>query len=100
MMTEGATRAGETVQTERMKELSFSQAGLFLLLLFPGLVSVTVYRLIMPARELKWNDASLAALFYGAINFVLTLPFLLWLLQDHEETANSENRSPDHAVFS
>lgn len=53
--------------------------GLFLLVVFPGLVSTTIYRLIMPARALDWGNALLQGLFYSVVNFVLGLP-LLYLL--------------------
>jgi hypothetical protein len=56
-----------------------TSVGLFLLVVFPGLVSTTIYRLIMPARALDWGNALLQGLFYSAVNFVLGLPFLFWL---------------------
>jgi hypothetical protein len=71
-----------------MKDLSLSSFGLFLLLAFPGLVSAHVYRLIMPARELKWGEAAFEALFYSAVNFVLSLPVLWWLLLGYEWSVN------------
>ncbi len=61
-------------------DLSPTTAGVFLLVVFPGLVSTTIYRLIMPARALDWGNALLQGLFYSAINFVLGLPFLFWLV--------------------
>jgi hypothetical protein len=54
--------------------------GLFVLVVFPGLVSTTIYRLIMPARALDWGNALLQGLFYSAVNFVLGLPLLFWLV--------------------
>ena len=57
--------------------LSLTNAGLFLLIVFPGLISARVYRLVMPARELNWGDSILEGLFYSAINFVLALPLLM-----------------------
>ncbi len=67
-----------------MNTLSLANAGLFLLIVFPGLISVRVYRLVMPARELKWGDSILEGLFYSAINFVLGLPIMWWLLVGYE----------------
>lgn len=55
-------------------------AGLFLLLVFPGLISTTIYRLIMPARALEWGNAVVQGLFYTGVNFVLSLPILYWLV--------------------
>jgi hypothetical protein len=54
--------------------------GLFMLVVFPGLVSTTIYRLIMPSRGLEWENAILQATFYSAINFVLGLPALYLLV--------------------
>lgn len=51
----------------------FASAGLFVLVVFPGLVSTTIYRLLMPARALDWGSALLQGSFYSAINFVLGL---------------------------
>ncbi len=59
-------------------------AGLFLLLIFPGLISTTVYRLAMPARTLDWGSAVLQGLFYSAVNFVLGLPLLYLLVIGHD----------------
>lgn len=50
-----------------------ASVGLFLLVVFPGLISTTIYRLIMPARDLNWGNALMQGLFYRAINFVLGL---------------------------
>ena len=67
-----------------MNTLSLSNAGLFLLIVFPGLISARVYRLVMPARDLKWADSVLEGLFYSAINFVLGLPLLWWLVVGYQ----------------
>jgi hypothetical protein len=58
--------------------------GLFLLAVFPGLVSTTIYRLIMPARALDWGNALLQGMFYSAVNFVLGLPLLYLLVVGHD----------------
>jgi hypothetical protein len=54
--------------------------ALFLLTVFPGLISMTVYRLIMPARSVEWGNGLLQGLFYSVVNFALGLPFLFWLV--------------------
>lgn len=59
--------------------LDTNTVGLFLIVVFPGLVSTTIYRLIMPARALEWGSAILQGTFYSTVNFVLGLP-LLYLL--------------------
>jgi len=65
-----------------------TSVGLFLLVVFPGLVSTTIYRLIMPARALDWGNAFLQGLFYSAVNFVLGLPFLFWLVFGYDPLAH------------
>ncbi len=49
---------------------------LFVVFVFPGLVSMHIYRLIMPARGIKSSAAFLEASFYSIINFVIFLPVL------------------------
>jgi hypothetical protein len=53
---------------------------LFMAAIFPGLISTTVYRLLMPARAVEWASALLQGLFYSAINLVLGLPVLFLLV--------------------
>jgi len=64
--------------------LNVQTVALFLLVVFPGLVSTTIYRLIMPARVLDWGNALLQGLFYSAVNFVLGLPILYWLVVGYD----------------
>jgi hypothetical protein len=45
----------ETIQMNTT--LDAPTIGLFMLVVFPGLVSTTIYRLIMPARALEWGNA-------------------------------------------
>ena len=47
---------------------------LLILLVFPGIVSMQVYRLLMPARDLDWGNAVMEGFFYSTINLALTLP--------------------------
>lgn len=63
-----------------MSELNAVTLGLFVLVVFPGLVSTTVYRLLMPARALEWGNAIVQGLFYSAINAVLAIPVLYVLV--------------------
>ena len=57
-------------------KLDFPTVGVFMLVLFPGLISIHIYRLIMPSRSFDWGNGLLQALFYSTINFVLGLPIL------------------------
>ena len=50
---------------------------LFSIFVVPGLVSMTVYRMLMPARQLRWGDALIQGLFYSILNFILLFPALL-----------------------
>jgi hypothetical protein len=60
--------------------LDVTTVALFMLVVFPGLISINVYRLVMPARPLDWTNALLQGLFYSGTNFVLGLPILYLLV--------------------
>ncbi len=62
-----------------MDKLTLPSIGLIVLAVFPGLVSLQMYRLLMPARPLEWKDALLQGLFYSIINFVLLAPLVVFL---------------------
>lgn len=47
------------------------------LLVFPGIVSMQVYRLLMPAKGLDWGNALAEGMFYSTVNLALTLPVTL-----------------------
>lgn len=51
--------------------------SLFILLVFPGLISMRLYRLIIPQKEMDWKTALIEALFYGTINFGICLPMII-----------------------
>jgi hypothetical protein len=52
---------------------------LFMVVVFPGMISINVYRVLMPARPLDWTNAVLQGLFYSAVNFAVSLPVLYLL---------------------
>ena len=54
--------------------LSSDKLIYFIVLVFPGLVSIRVYRLLMPAKPVDWSNALLEGLFYSIINFGIFLP--------------------------
>jgi len=62
---------------------------LLLFLVFPGLVSMQVYRMIMPAYRIEWKSAILEGLFYGVINLVLLSPLVYWLMSTGAAEANA-----------
>ena len=55
---------------------------LFALFVLPGLISMAVYRLRMPARLPDRGSAIVQGLFYGALNYVLLLPLILLIHRD------------------
>jgi hypothetical protein len=61
-------------------ELNAVTIGLFIVAIFPGLVSTAVYRLLMPTRDLEWGNAMLQGLLYSTVNAALGLPVLLFLV--------------------
>lgn len=52
---------------------------LFVVFVLPGLISMQVYRLILPAKSIKWATALLEGLFYSSINYALLSP-LVWFM--------------------
>jgi Family of unknown function (DUF6338) len=67
------------------KLLSLESFRWFLILVFPGLISMHVYRLFMPARPIEWKTAILEAFFYSAVNFAICLPVIAWMFFGHAE---------------
>lgn len=64
----------------------------FIVFVVPGLVSISVYRLLMPARRLDWSSALPQGLFYSSINFVVLLPLIAF--------AGSESFREQHGFLS
>jgi hypothetical protein len=58
-------------------DLNIDALKLFVAIVLPGLISMQVYRLVMPARPLDWDNAVLEGLFYSLLNLILSLP-ILW----------------------
>jgi hypothetical protein len=57
--------------------LTPSNLALFALFVLPGLISMAVYRLRMPARLPDWGSALVQGLFYSSLNYVLLLPAII-----------------------
>jgi hypothetical protein len=55
--------------------------ALFALFVLPGLISMAIYRLRMPARQVEWAESLVQGLFYSSINYVLLLPLILFISQ-------------------
>ena len=66
---------------------------IFIAFIFPGLISMHIYRLLMPARVIAWNTALLEGLFYSVINLALVLPLFI-------STYNAEFINDHPAYFS
>lgn len=62
--------------------LDINSVRFFIVLIFPGLVSMRIYRLLMPARPVDWSNALVEGLFYSIINFALLLPLILFIHKD------------------
>ena len=62
--------------------LDLDTLGLLVVFVLPGLVSMQVYRLLMPAKDVAWSEAVLQAFSYSAVNFAALFPlaytFLRW----------------------
>jgi hypothetical protein len=58
-------------------KLTISQLLLLLtFIVFPGLVSMHVYRLIFPTKAIEWQNAILEASFWGTVNFLVASPLI------------------------
>jgi hypothetical protein len=56
---------------------AFDAVVLFVVFIFPGLISIHIYRLHLPARDIDWKNVITEALFYSCLNFALCLPILV-----------------------
>ncbi len=56
---------------------NLDQYILFILLVLPGFISMKIYRLLMPAKEIDWKNSIVEAIFYSSINFALILPVII-----------------------
>lgn len=62
----------------------FPTVGLYMLVVFPGLISINIYRMMMPSRALDWGNSLLQGLFYSTVNFVLGLPIVFALVVGYD----------------
>ncbi len=56
---------------------SLDKFVLFIILVLPGLISMHIYRLFIPAKDIDWKNSIFEALFYSSINFGLLLPLII-----------------------
>lgn len=59
--------------------LNIDSIKIFILFVFPGLISMHVYRLYMPASSINWSTAILEGLFYSSVNFGLLFPLIIYI---------------------
>lgn len=59
---------------------SLDALGTLLVFVWPGVLALQVYRLIMPARPLEWKDVLAQGLFYSVINYLLLFPAAVFVL--------------------
>lgn len=64
------------------KLLTSDNIQLFILAVFPGLISMHIYRLFLPAKAIDWKTAIVEGMFYSAVNFALCFPILALVSQD------------------
>jgi hypothetical protein len=55
--------------------------AIFLAFVWPGLLAVNVYRLVIPGPRLEWKDSITQGLFFTGITYLLTFPLVLFLAQ-------------------
>lgn len=58
--------------------MSENNAYLFLLLVLPGFIALSVYDLFIPARERTAATSFFLGISYGSVNLVLTWPLIFW----------------------
>jgi hypothetical protein len=51
-------------------------------LIWPGLVAMHVYRLIIPAGRIDWSQGLLQGFFFTVINYLLGFPLVLYVLNE------------------
>ena len=50
--------------------------GAILGLVWPGLVSIQVYRLLVPSRRFDWGQALVQGFFFTVVNYLLLFPLV------------------------
>ncbi|WP_028316007.1 DUF6338 family protein [Desulfatibacillum aliphaticivorans] len=66
----------------------FNSLPLFVLLVFPGLISLHIYRLLMPTKDVDWKTVTFEGLFYSALNFALCLPLIIYTHTNNYPSTN------------
>ncbi len=61
---------------------------LVLLFVLPGLISMQVYRLVLPSEKIDWSNAILQGGFFSAINYAILSPLIWAIHQNNFPTTN------------
>jgi hypothetical protein len=67
-----------------VNDLSLANIPLFIIFVFPGLLSLKVYGLIIASDKQNWSNAILEGLFFSILNFVLLSPVIYYLSKAKE----------------
>lgn len=62
-------------------DLDLFTVALLFVFVVPGLVSVTIYRQLVPGPTIRWGEALVQGFFYSSINLILLAPLLIWSLR-------------------
>jgi hypothetical protein len=55
--------------------------GAILGLVWPGLISIHVYKLLIPSQRIDWGQAVLQGFFFTVINYLLLFPLVVFVLR-------------------
>lgn len=61
--------------------LDINTVQLFVVFVVPGLVSMLVYRLVMPSRATEWSEALIGGLLFSSINLIVLWPLISIVLR-------------------
>ncbi len=61
---------------------TLDNAWLFMLFVVPGFISIHIYKLLMPTKDVDWKNSIIEATFYGALNFAISLPVIIPINND------------------
>jgi hypothetical protein len=66
---------------EISSETTLETLGLFVAFVWPGLLAVNVYRLIVPGPRIDWKESVSQGVFFTVINYILTFPIALYVVR-------------------
>jgi hypothetical protein len=69
-------------------DIDLERLGLILAFVWPGLLAVRIYRLIVPGRDIDWGHAVLQGFFFTVVNYLILFPAALFVLQSENLDAH------------